>query len=246
MKQDCSAELPLLTDTFREEGAQLLGLHGALPEEIDRQVTEACGEILRTVRPRAAWRELSLDWEDGGRLYVTGGSELCSRKVRSLVKGCSSAVFWALTLGTEADMLIRRASLTDIGKALVADSCLNAAIEEASGNFTGRLRKEYAAQGLFLTEWCSPGCGDFAIAFQETLLELLDAPRRIGLTCTGEFILTPQKSVTGLMGVNLSPQGGGTGCSGCPKAGKCLSHGGNKDCPVNDGIQEGKGNCFGR
>ena len=47
----------------------------------------------------------------------------------------------------------------------------------------------------------SPGYADFPLEVQPKLLEILDAPRRIGLTVSPSLLLIPTKSVTCILGV---------------------------------------------
>ena len=46
----------------------------------------------------------------------------------------------------------------------------------------------------------SPGYGDFDIHHQEEILRMLDAHKKIGLSMTESYMLTPTKSVTALIG----------------------------------------------
>ena len=44
------------------------------------------------------------------------------------------------------------------------------------------------------------GYGDFDIAFQKPLMQMLDCAKNIGLTMTDSYMMTPTKSVTALIG----------------------------------------------
>ena len=50
----------------------------------------------------------------------------------------------------------------------------------------------------------SPGYGDFPLAAQGALVSLLDTPRKVGVSLTSTFLLTPSKSVTAVIGVRRS------------------------------------------
>lgn len=68
----------------------------------------------------------------------------------------------------------------------------------------------------------SPGYGDLPLSLQNDLLDLLDAPRRVGLTASASHILLPRKSVTAILGVADGPiEKTIRSCLGCPAHGSC-------------------------
>ena len=68
----------------------------------------------------------------------------------------------------------------------------------------------------------SPGYGDLPITLQNQLLDLLDAPRRVGLTASASHILIPRKSVTAILGVSDRPVAqGARSCVSCPAWAGC-------------------------
>ena len=76
--------------------------------------------------------------------------------------------------------------------------------------------------GEFLTPPFSPGYGDWSLAAQDRVLDLLQAPKRIGLTLTEGGMLVPEKSITALVGISDRPEEAcGQKCMRCNKT----------DCP---------------
>lgn len=68
----------------------------------------------------------------------------------------------------------------------------------------------------------SPGYADFPLEVQPKLLELLDAPRRIGLTVSPGLLLVPTKSVTCVIGVGEHlPKKRKKTCKDCTLGGSC-------------------------
>ena len=57
-------------------------------------------------------------------------------------------------------------------------------------------------EGQYLTPAFSPGYGDWDLAAQRQVLDLLQAPKRIGLTLTAGGMLVPEKSITALVGLS--------------------------------------------
>ena len=65
----------------------------------------------------------------------------------------------------------------------------------------------------------SPGYGDFSILYQKDVLRMLDAPKKIGLTMTDGYMLTPTKSVTAIIGIsNTKEPCHRKGCEECDKS----------------------------
>ena len=61
-----------------------------------------------------------------------------------------------------------------------------------------------------------------ALELQNPLLDLLDAPRRVGLCASASHILTPRKSVTAILGAADGPiQPTVRSCLGCPARESC-------------------------
>lgn len=191
-------------------------------DKLSEQIRAISAEILCRIQPRTVFREFTLNTTPqsieiaGTRTILTGND------IRKLLANCHQAVFFAVTLGMEMDSFLRQRQLSNMGDALILDACLSAAIDTVCSNLRASIQKEYAAQNCFLTDGFSPGYGDLPISLQQDFLVLLDAQRRIGLTCTSESILIPQKSVTGLWGIALSPiNPAPSRCNTCSMNGKC-------------------------
>ena len=211
----------MLTGIDRQEVLRYMGCRGEVPAEVVRQVEEAADAVFRAAHPRWIFRECRLE-RRAESLSLEGASFLLpGEDVKKLLSGCDEAVFLAVTLGTEAEGIIRRAELTDMGKALALDCCMSAAVENICDNLQRQLENRFRERELFLTDRYSPGYGDLPITVQRDLLAFLDAPRRIGLTCTADSILLPRKSVTAIMGVSSLPHPRRRKCETCKMAESC-------------------------
>ena len=205
-----------LTTIPVKEALRYLGVRGEAPPEVVRQVEQACEELLPLCTPRYVWRVL--DISSLPRL----GLDLPGEDIRQLLRDCDRCVLFALTLGAGAETLIRRASLTSPGKALVLDACASAACEAACDALQQELEGQLCKQGVFPTDRFSPGYGDLPLTVQAPLLELLDAQRRCGITLSETCIMTPRKSVTAIFGLADRPQGKrDRGCAFCSMNQNC-------------------------
>lgn len=202
---------------------EVLRYMGCPPEKADgalKAQVEACArELLGAVRPRWSWREAEIALEEGG-VRLAGGLLLPGEDLKAHLAGCERAAIFCATLGAEVDALIRRAERLDMSRALTLDCCASAAVEEVCDQIEGELQRKFP--GCSFPFRYSPGYGDLPLEVQGPLLELLDAPRRVGLCATDSHLLTPRKSVTAILGV-----AGGKieqtkrSCLSCPAQGSC-------------------------
>jgi hypothetical protein len=209
----------------REVLQYLLWRGGKIEPKIDRMIDDCMAETIRVARPRCVWRVMHLDRENNAPEIAFSGEN-----IRSLLADCDRVILFAATLGTEFEMLIRRAQARDLTRALILDACGNAAIERVCDQAVLEIQKTYPTF-RYLTDRFSPGYGDLDIRFQQEMLMLTDAPRKIGLTMTDTFILVPRKSVTALIGVANCPQKRRfRGCAYCAMFENCSFRKAGKTC----------------
>ena len=186
----------------QREIARYLGYGAApLPAEVAAYARQCEAELTAAATPRSLGRRLS----------------------RSLFAGQS--ILYAVTLGAEADRLLRRWGAQNMAKAAVGQAVCATWLDTLCEEYCAALLPELGP-GVYLTAPFSPGYGDWPLAAQAQVLALLDAPRRLGLTLTAGGMLAPEKSVTALVGLSDRPEEHcGQRCMGCNKT----------DCPFRGG-----------
>ncbi len=202
---------------------EVLRYMGCPPEKADgqlRALVEGCTEeLLSVARPRWAWRELTVTAEENG-VRLEGGLLLPGRDLKSHLIHCRRAAVFCATLGAETDTLIRRAEQRDMARALALDCCASAAVEELCDQIELELQSKFP--GCFFHYRFSPGYGDLPLEVQGGLLNLLDAPRRVGLCVNASSLLTPRKSVTAILGISDEElEATHRSCLGCPAREGC-------------------------
>lgn len=200
-----------------------LGCRDSQPPAELRQMVEDCLAALeKAVAPRRVYRLYPLDEAVEGTVRF-GGLSLDSRDLAALLEGCGMVALLGVTLGPQADTLIRRSEKLEMSRAVVLDACASALAEAQAEDCQ---REAEAASGLRAVGRFSPGYGDLPLEEQGRLLALLDATRRIGLTLTGGGMLVPVKSIVALAGLRTGEPAGVSRICG----GKCASCG-KSDCP---------------
>lgn len=204
------------TDVIRRETLRYLGLGSAKPDEKTLEMVERAVALLsERCRPRSTSRivEISAGTEE---LRLEGGTVIHSESLARVMSGCSRMLVFGATLGTEADILIKRESARNIALGAAVQAAAAAYIEEYCDELQGELNKKFSAEGEPLGDRFSPGYGDFALEYQRELFAILDCPRQIGLTLTEDCIMIPSKSVTAVIPIGGSC-GRQLGCRYCEK-----------------------------
>jgi len=206
----------------KAEVLRYLGRRGQeVPPELDKQVEE-CMELVRgEATPRHVKRGFDIARAKEGVTLSGAGILLRGKDIREHLSGCGKAVLMAATLGAGLDTLIRRWERADITRALILDACATQLIEECCDETEWQIREEVAADGCMATGRYSPGYGDFDLEIQPELIAVLDAQRRIGLTCTGSLILLPRKSITAVIGLGRGLIRRQDACERCDLRGRC-------------------------
>ncbi len=114
-----------------------------------------------------------------------------SRDLDWHLRHCTQGVLFAVTLGAETDRLLRRWSVQSMAKAAVGQAVCAVWLDDLCAAYCAGLLPQLGA-GEFLTPPFSPGYGDWSLAAQDRVLDLLQAPKRIGLTLTEGGMLVPE------------------------------------------------------
>ena len=156
-------------------------------------------------------------------VVTLGGVEFKSRGLSEHLSGCDRAAVLCATLGSAADMQRLRLERFDMSRAVVMDAVQSAYIEKVCDDACAEILSRVQSEGLYLTSRFSPGYGDMALSYQSVILRMMDAQKRIGLTCSDSFMLTPQKSVTAIAGITADADrcGGDVKCARCPAREMC-------------------------
>lgn len=112
--------------------------------------------------------------------------------------GGVEVVFLCGTIGAEFDAWQRRLSVLSAADAFLSQQIGLEAVEKVMDGLEEEIRKEVEVEGKRLRPRRSPGYGDLPIELSRTILNELDAPRKIGVSITDSNLLVPSKSVTAI------------------------------------------------
>lgn len=153
----------------QREIARYLGIRGAsLDPEAAARAAACQRELEGTVTPRSLGRRLSLSLFAGR-----------SRDLDHHLRHCTEGYLFAVTLGAETDRLLRRWSAQSMAKAAVGQAVCAVWLDDLCADYCASLLPRLG-EGEYLTPPFSPGYGDWSLAEQQRVLDLLQAPKRLG------------------------------------------------------------------
>lgn len=175
----------------RNEAVRYLGGAGiSLNYRMDVLMDECEKAVLEKASPKYLYVEKDLPCPQ-----IMGGKD-----IESHLNGCEKAIVMCATVGSEVDKLIRISQISDMARAVVMDSLASVAVEQVCNAFDKIIAEKYSDYNM--TFRFSPGYGDYPIELQKIILQMLDAPKKIGLCTNDNFLLTPTKSVTAVLGLS--------------------------------------------
>ena len=121
-----------------------------------------------------------------------------SKNLAKNLKDCDKAVVFCATIGLGIDRLISKYGVISPAKALIFQAIGAERIESLCNLFNEETAKEYKN----LKPRFSPGYGDLDLAFQADIFRALDCSKKIGVNLTNEFLMSPSKSVTAIIGIS--------------------------------------------
>lgn len=196
-------------------------------EALRTQMSSAAERIRE--RPRYTYRVMELTWQDGIPFLPQIQMKLPGKTAKTMLGNCSQVVLLACTLGLSFDTFLSREQKRSMAEAVILDGCGSALVEQGCDAAEQEISSRFP--GLYLTDRFSPGYGDLPLSLQKDLCAALDAQRRLGIYVNESMLMTPQKSVTALIGLSSAPQMARIrGCGYCSMGEHCPLRKGGKHC----------------
>ncbi len=217
-----------LENLNKSEALRYLGYGSSKADEKISNILNECEqEIIENARPRYIYRRFDIEpvYEKHTEEYK--GISVCKtnlilpgNSIKKHLMGCHSAVLMAVTISEQADRLIRIAKVSNMVKAVVLDSLASVAVEQACDKTEQIIKSEYP--DMYQTFRFGIGYGDLPIHLQKDFLNVLNAPKLIGLNVTDSCMLVPTKSVTAVIGLSENEiKGQARGCQTCNMNKRC-------------------------
>lgn len=187
----------------KSESARYMGVKG-IPDGQTKEILEKYEPIVRErLKPSYVYRKVKVNFMPDGVKFDGINAVFTGNDIKKHLSGCESAIILAVTVSSEADKLIRQASVVGMADALAVDCLCSSAIEQACDMAEEEIFAENPV--VFRTWRFGIGYGDLSVNLQKEVIHALNAQRRIGLTVTENCLLIPSKSVTAIIGISDSP-----------------------------------------
>lgn len=184
----------------RTETLRYMGYKERPDEKISAVIDECEHDLIREARPQFVWRVF--DIIRNGKLIALSECDflLEGRDISDHLRSCDKAAVICATLSSDTDRYIKKLDVSDSMRAVITDALANAMIEQV----VEEARKDILANmSGYSTTWVyGAGYGDFPIECAPYLIASVDAVRKIGVCCTATNMLTPRKTIIGVVGLS--------------------------------------------
>lgn len=120
-----------------------------------------------------------------------------SDTLEKYIDGCRAAVIFAATVGFGIDRLISKYSSVSPVRALMLEAYGAERVEALCDLLQADLVRDCGG----LRSRISAGYGDLPLSMQRSLVKRLDLGRRLGIALNESLLMSPSKSVTGIIGL---------------------------------------------
>lgn len=169
-------------------------------EEIVNSIEPVIDEAMKVISPRACYSRFALEMLDDNVIRLPYG-DVTSRHLTINLKGCHGIFFFAATIGAPFDRLMARMRVSSMAKAAILQAIGATAVESLCDILCDKLAKEAEANGEKLRARYSPGFGDYGLDNQVGFFSTLTPQKYAGITLNESLIMSPEKSVTALIGI---------------------------------------------
>jgi len=156
------------------------------------------------INPLFSYVIKDVEWARGSIALIEGSIIFKSRIIAQLLERCPQVAIFVVTIGKyleETAFQLARDGL--ILQATVLDAIGSDAVEKMADFAQDRIKEVAKAQGLVTSRRFSPGYCDWNIGQQRMLFYALTG-NTVGIRLTGECLMIPQKSISGIIGIGLS------------------------------------------
>ena len=202
---------------LRAMGADPRVIRGRQPRLLKR-VEAVIADQSEDIRPRVAMREMVVREHASGHLLLEGGIEIRNATVCERLTEAQTIVAIVGTIGGELE---KRSRSNDAMSNLILDGMGIAAITALTESIRDDIGTAAQKRGAGATNALFPGMAGWGLAEgQAQIFSIVDASLA-GVSLNRSFMMTPQKSVSFLIGIGPGIATGPSVCESCGVAAHC-------------------------
>lgn len=212
----------MITENMINDALRYIGIPKEKADsEVKEKVIQGFKKLEQIVNPKIIYQKVNITKEDETVILKGTLCKIQSKDLAKLLKNCEECILMAGTLGMEVDRQIANWQKQHMLEAMILDACASVLIDklcdDAEVEIMNSLKKD-----KFLTMRFSPGYGDVPLEVSGELLDIMMAPKRIGLTLTKTHMLVPTKSVTAFIGISNQRENRQKSCGYCNLVKTCM------------------------
>lgn len=201
-------------------------LGGGGYDGLDDMITDISEKALASLCPKSTVNKFAVEWTDGGLKIKDTDIVFGGNLVARTFAGCDEIYIFAATLTLESETFLKKQQALGAVNGVVCDSVLTTMIESYCDDIDGAIAAREAARGRQATRRISCGYGDFPLACQRDILDILGAEKILGVKLNKNNMMYPNKTVTAVMGVKDATfdavnSGGAAKINKCSSCGAC-------------------------
>ncbi len=200
------------------------GQGGRRPEQVRpvlRALMQRALEVGQSLfAPRVAYAFFEVGELRHEQVILRNGAILHSAGQTANLARAEQVALVLCTIGPALDERVRELLDSEMALAATLDGVGSAAVDALSSEVCRRIEEEAARAGLRAAMPISPGDGDWPLADQQVFFDLLPVGE-LGMRLSRDHLMTPQKSLTLVMGIGKDVAAGGVPCERCSAAPRC-------------------------
>jgi len=156
------------------------------------------------INPLYSYVIKDVEWARGSIALIEDSIIFKSQVITKLLEHCQQVAMFLVTIGEYLEETTSQ--LTKDGlvlQATVLDAIGSGAVEKVADFVQDKIKEIAEAQGLVTSQRFSPGYCDWNIGQQRMLFYAL-AGNTLGVRLTGDCLMIPQKSISGIIGIGPS------------------------------------------
>jgi hypothetical protein len=158
------------------------------------------------INPSYSYIIRDVEWARGSISFVEDSIIFESRVVARLLEHCSKVAVFLVTIGEYLEEAAYRLAKDGcMLQATVLDATGSDAVEKLAEFVQDRIREAANTEGLVTSQRFSPGYCDWNIGQQRMLFRALKG-NTLGIHLTGDCLMVPQKSISGIVGIGPSSE----------------------------------------
>lgn len=170
--------------------------------KLNALVDDCIAEAENSLSYRVCYCELNLEIK--GNCCNFGEFCVESNNLAKNLDGCKKVILFAATVGMELDRIIAKYSRIEPSKAIILHALGAERVEALCDAFCEDIAKE---KQLSVRPRFSAGYGDLKLCTQKDIFSVLECSKHIGIFLNDSLLMTPSKSVTAFVGLEVNGEG---------------------------------------